>query len=201
MHSCYIICIIYGGIQMISFNNKKIEELSYNELSQQLFNISRYYSDFNINPEYTTMFLCIGDYLESGFSGYNFSIKTFIKYNKDKQISLYEKYILIYSYRKFLNGIIDFNKNKKAFYQSIIHLLNSLELSHKYIHFFNLSNTKNPEKSIFLKKEKYLNDIKNSIINIKDFENKVQKKEIKNILKLSLEELNYCYNIDNLICI
>ncbi len=186
---------------MISFNNKKIEELSYNELSQQLFNISRYYSDFNINPEYTTMFLCIGDYLESGFSGYNFSIKTFIKYNKDKQISLYEKYILIYSYRKFLNGIIDFNKNKKAFYQSIIHLLNSLELSHKYIHFFNLSNTKNPEKSIFLKKEKYLNDIKNSIINIKDFENKVQKKEIKNILKLSLEELNYCYNIDNLICI
>tara|TARA_B100000073_G_scaffold347109_1_gene360381 strand:- start:2425 stop:2985 length:561 start_codon:yes stop_codon:yes gene_type:complete len=186
---------------MISFNNKKIEELSYNELSQQLFNISRYYSDFNINPEYTTMFLCIGDYLESGFSGYNFSIKTFIKYNKDKQISLYEKYILIYSYRKFLNGIIDFNKNKKAFYQSIIYLLNSLELSHKYIHFFNLSNTKNPEKSIFLKKEKYLNDIKNSIINIKDFENKVQKKEIKNILKLSLEELNYCYNIDNLICI
>ena len=97
---------------MISFNNKKIEELNYNELSQQLFNISRYYSEFHINPDYTTMFLCVGNYLESGFSGYNFSIKNFIKYNKDKQISMYEKYILIYSYKKFLNGIIDLNPKK-----------------------------------------------------------------------------------------
>lgn len=186
---------------MISFNNKKIEELNYNELSQQLFNISRYYSEFHINPDYTTMFLCVGNYLESGFSGYNFSIKIFIKYNKDKQISMYEKYILIYSYKKFLNGIIDLNPKKRNFYKSIIYLLNSLELSHKYIHFFNLSNQKNSEKISLIKKEKYLDDIKINISNIKSFKNSIQQKEIINILDLALEELNYCSNIEGFVCI
>lgn len=186
---------------MISFNNKKIEELNYNELSQQLFNISRYYSEFHINPDYTSMFLCVGNYLESGFSGYNFSFYNFIKYNKDKQVSMYEKYILIYSYKKFLNGIINLNPQKKLFYKSIIYLLESLELSHKYIHFFNLSNQDNPEKKVIIKKNKYLKDIKINIKNIKKTKNSTQKKEIINILDLSLKELDYCLSIENFLCI
>lgn len=186
---------------MISFNNKKIEELTYNELSQQLFNISRYYSEFHINPDYTSMFLCVGNYLESGFSGYNFSIKTFMQYNKDKQIAMYEKYIFIYSYKKFLNGIINLNSEKRIFYKSIIYLLESLELSHKYIHFFNLSNQHNPEKKVIIKKNQYLNNIEENIKNIKKFKNKIQQKEVINILDLSLKELNYCLNVEEFICI
>lgn len=186
---------------MISFNNKKIEELNYNELSQQLFNIARHYSDLHINPDYTSMFLCVGDYLESGFSGYNFSIKTFIQYNKDKQISMYEKYLLLYSYKKFLNGIVDLNPAKRNFYKSIIFLLESINLSQKYIHFFNLSNQQNPEKIAIIKKEKFLNDIKSNVKRIQGFKNRIQQKEIINILDLSLKELNYCLNIEDFVCI
>ena len=52
-----------------------------------------------------------------------------------------------------------------------------------------------------IKKEKYLDDIKINISNIKSFKNSIQQKEIINILDLALEELNYCSNIEGFVCI
>ena len=187
---------------MISFNNKKIEELSNNELSKQLFNISRHYSDIHLNTNYITMFLCVAEYLENGFSNYNFSVKTFIQYNKEKQISMYEKNILIVSYIKYLNQLSKVNSEKKDFYQSIIYLLNSMHISHKYIHFFNLCNDSYiKERETFKQKDKFLNLLKKEIVKIYNFKNKRDKKEEIDILNLALKELNYCLNLEDLIYI
>lgn len=188
---------------MISFNNNKIEELNYNELSKQLFNISRYYSDIHLNSYYITMFLCVAEYLESGFSGYNFSVTTFIKYNKDNNISMYEKNILIVSYKKYLDNLSYLHKNKKTFYQSIIYLLNSILISHQYRHFFNLcnQNNNNKEREIIKQKEYYLKQLKNEIIAVHNFKIKSNKKENVDVLNIALKELNYCLKLEELICI
>ena len=180
---------------MLSFNNKEIKELSKSELSTQIFNLSNFYKNNNIDIKYTTMTLSIAELLEQGCSDFNFSLKSFKHYLKNPNFSYYEKTIIIEGYKKHLIQMQ--NKLKKInpkdinlpYYSGVLKLLEVEEIILKYKQ---LSN--NPKSAA-----KYLEIIERKIFEIEGLKYNEKIKSIINIHNISLKELYFCKKINDFI--
>lgn len=182
---------------MLSFNNKNIKELSAKELSVQIFNLSNFYRESNINTEYTLLTASIAELLEHNTSDFNFSLKVLKEYIRNPNFSSYEKTLVIEGYKLHLNitrnKLININENDINIpqYNGIILLI---DVEKSILNYKQITNNTTNELVI----NKCIENIDDKIEKIKNFKEK-NSDSIMKILNNSLKELYFCKNINSLI--
>lgn len=183
---------------MLSFNNKNIQDLSKKELSIQIYNLSDYYKNNNVDINYTTMTLSIAELLEHNASDFDFSLKHFKHYLKNPNFSNYEKTIVIEGYKKHLNETkntlekLNPEDVNLPYYSGILQLIEVQTIILKYKQFSNNNNNKLNTKTC-------LKEIEDKILEIETLKNNQPIKAIQNILDISLKELYFYQNVSSYI--
>lgn len=177
---------------MLSFNNKKIEELSSNELSVQLFTLANFYNDNKIKKDYISFIMNIAELLENDFSDMSFSLNSFVSYLNNKQFSFFEKKIVLISYKHYINkkykNLSNIEYGKIYYYESIFNLISSYSLSLEYKNSLNEYDNLN---------NNILKEIEEQIEKMLKLKSIYKPSGVNKILDISINELNNCIKYNN----
>lgn len=177
---------------MLSFNNKRIDELSSKELSTQIYTLSNFYKSNQIKSEYVIMTLSIAELLENNDTDFDFNLKTFIKFLDDTNFSNFEKNLVLEGYHFYLNKNLLKNKNENviSYYYSLINLIESKKI---FIQYKSLSNQHNQSnEKIF----SCITEINNKIEELESYKEKQKIPALNRIINLALQDLYLCKDID-----
>jgi hypothetical protein len=181
---------------MLSFNNKKIEELTPKELSIQIFTLTNFFKSTNIEDKYISMSLFIAEQLENEYSTYQFNLKDFIHFINNPNFSIFEKNIMLEGYSQYLKINVEKNKNNEELMSYHYSLSNLIETKKIYLNYSQLTNHKhnNPNKI-----NECLNLINTKIIELEKYQGKQKTPALQRIIEIALKDLYFCKEIDCLI--
>jgi len=182
---------------MLSFNNRSIFDLSPEELSLQVFNLSNFYKNSNICNTYVELTLCIAELLEFGKSDFSLSIISLSRFIKSTIFSHYEKNIVIHAYYTHLIEAQNKMQNTPnsnsitEYYKGIIEFLQSETIILNYKQVYETNNKKAIKKCIC--------EINDKIKHLEELNKNSRENDIKKILNISLKELYFYQTVKDYI--